>query len=189
VDHSDPLSPSQHQPTSPPLRPITCKGPTSPSRISAHPGVAVHRTQQPCAAVVLGSINRSNPRAPKEAPGPCVIRKEAWPFYRTISGVRLCWELEEPKGPKGWATGCADCRAAHPLGPLGFKCSQHSPTTRPSVERTAEKRKIFRIAFSSPVQRLVQATLGYRLCGLSGCTSEREIFIDNLLVRIHLTSR
>ena len=27
-------------------------------------------------------------------------RKEAWPFYRTSSGVRLCWELEEPKGPK-----------------------------------------------------------------------------------------
>ena len=26
--------------------------------------------------------------------------KEAWPFYRTISGVRLCWELEEPKGPQ-----------------------------------------------------------------------------------------
>jgi len=35
---------------------------------------------------------------------PCpwhVIRKEAWPFYRTSSGVRLCWELGEPKGPKG----------------------------------------------------------------------------------------
>ena len=29
-----------------------------------------------------------------------VIRKEAWPLYRTSSGVRLCWELEEPKGPK-----------------------------------------------------------------------------------------
>ena len=29
-----------------------------------------------------------------------MIRKEAWPFYRTSSGVRLCWELEEPKGPK-----------------------------------------------------------------------------------------
>ena len=28
-----------------------------------------------------------------------MIRKEAWPFYKT--GVRLCWELEEPKGPKG----------------------------------------------------------------------------------------
>jgi len=25
----------------------------------------------------------------------------AWPFYRTISGVRLYWVLEEPKGPKG----------------------------------------------------------------------------------------
>ena len=37
--------------------------------------------------------------------GADVIRKEAWPFYRTISGVRLCWELEEPKGPeasRGW---------------------------------------------------------------------------------------
>ena len=33
--------------------------------------------------------------------GPDVIRKEAWPFYRTIPGVRLCWELEEPKGPDG----------------------------------------------------------------------------------------
>ena len=30
-----------------------------------------------------------------------MIRKEAWSFYRTSSGVRLCWELEEPKGPKG----------------------------------------------------------------------------------------
>ena len=28
-----------------------------------------------------------------------VIRKEAWPFYRTSSGDSLCWELEEPKGP------------------------------------------------------------------------------------------
>ena len=31
-----------------------------------------------------------------------VIRKEAWLFCRTSSGVRLCWELEEPKGPKGF---------------------------------------------------------------------------------------
>ena len=29
-----------------------------------------------------------------------MIRKEAWPFYRTISGVRLYWVLEEPKGPE-----------------------------------------------------------------------------------------
>ena len=27
------------------------------------------------------------------------IRKEAVSFYRTISGVRLFWELEEPEGP------------------------------------------------------------------------------------------
>jgi len=33
-----------------------------------------------------------------------VIRKEAWPFYRTSSGVRLCWELEEPKGLEGTQT-------------------------------------------------------------------------------------
>ena len=30
-----------------------------------------------------------------------VIRKEAGPFCRTSSSVRLWWELEEPKGPKG----------------------------------------------------------------------------------------
>ena len=29
-----------------------------------------------------------------------MIRKEAWSFYRTSSVVRLCWELEEPEGPK-----------------------------------------------------------------------------------------
>ena len=33
--------------------------------------------------------------------GPGVIQKEAWPFYKTIPGVRVCWELEEPEGPKG----------------------------------------------------------------------------------------
>ena len=32
--------------------------------------------------------------------GPDVIRNDAWSFYKTISGVRLCWELEEPEGPK-----------------------------------------------------------------------------------------
>ena len=30
-----------------------------------------------------------------------MIRTEAWPFYRTSFGVRLWWELEELKGPKG----------------------------------------------------------------------------------------
>jgi hypothetical protein len=26
--------------------------------------------------------------------------KEAWPLYRSLLGVRLCWELEEPTGPE-----------------------------------------------------------------------------------------
>eukprot|EP00290_Baffinella_frigidus_P055210 CAMPEP_0180342664 /NCGR_PEP_ID=MMETSP0989-20121125/1867_1 /TAXON_ID=697907 /ORGANISM="non described non described, Strain CCMP2293" /LENGTH=35 /DNA_ID= /DNA_START= /DNA_END= /DNA_ORIENTATION= len=32
---------------------------------------------------------------------PDVIRKEAWLSCRASSSVRLCWELEEPKGPEG----------------------------------------------------------------------------------------
>ena len=41
-----------------------------------------------------------------------VIRKEAWPFYRAISGVRLCWELEQPKGPEAEeAEGKPSCTA------------------------------------------------------------------------------
>ena len=28
---------------------------------------------------------------------PVPRRQEAWSFYRTISGARLCWELGEPK--------------------------------------------------------------------------------------------
>ena len=30
-----------------------------------------------------------------------MIRKEAWSFYRTRCGVRLWWEFQKPKGPKG----------------------------------------------------------------------------------------
>jgi len=46
--------------------------------------------------------NTKAPPKRSSAPGGLnVIRKEAWLFCRTSSGVRLCWELEEPKGPKG----------------------------------------------------------------------------------------
>ena len=65
-----------------------------------------------------------------------VIRKEAWPLYRTISCVRLCWELEEPKGPKGskqhraereWS--CAN--TVHvPLGLVGLALQVHSAQSR-----------------------------------------------------------
>ena len=37
--------------------------------------------------------------------GPDVIRKEAWSFYKIISGARLCWELEEPRRPEGTGWG------------------------------------------------------------------------------------
>jgi len=39
-----------------------------------------------------------------------VIRKEAWSFYKTIFDVRLCWELEEPEGPKKRPTCTPDCQ-------------------------------------------------------------------------------
>jgi hypothetical protein len=49
-----------------------------------------------------------------------VIRKEARSFYRTISGVRLCWELEEPKGPntllRGVAPALTQCHTLQALG-------------------------------------------------------------------------
>ena len=43
----------------------------------------------------------SKSKGPKGTGGRAVIRKEASPFYRTSSGVCLCWELEEPEGPAG----------------------------------------------------------------------------------------
>ena len=43
---------------------------------------------------------------------------EAWPLYRTISGVRLCWELEEPKGPKRPGQ-CSDLRKGKVLAYVG----------------------------------------------------------------------
>ena len=32
---------------------------------------------------------------------PCTVHPTGFTESRTSSGVRLCWELEEPKGPKG----------------------------------------------------------------------------------------
>ena len=52
-----------------------------------------------------GQAARVGPEAglydPSRTGGPDVIRKEACSFYRTSSGVRLCWELQELEGPKG----------------------------------------------------------------------------------------
>ena len=58
---------------------------------------------------LIGSMKTRPRHAPPCTWGADVIRKEAWSFYRIISGVRLCWELEEPKGPKERCRGCAGC--------------------------------------------------------------------------------
>jgi len=41
------------------------------------------------------------------------------------------------------------CRKVDPLGPLGFECSQHRPTPRPSVERIRRK-GLFQISRIQP---------------------------------------
>ena len=46
-----------------------------------------------------------------------VIRKDTWLFCRTSSGVRLCWQLEEPKGPEGVVLGM--CRT--PVGSVRLR--------------------------------------------------------------------
>jgi len=48
----------------------------------------------------VGALRVQIPTLPSPG-GLNVIRKEAWLFCRTNSGVRLCWELEAPNGPKG----------------------------------------------------------------------------------------
>ena len=59
-----------------------------------------------------------------------MIRKEAWPFYSTISGVRRCWELEERKGPKGLAYGLilSALSAATPLSAAERVVARAGPT-------------------------------------------------------------
>ena len=52
-------------------------------------------------------LELEEPKGPKGPGGLNVIRKEAWLSCRTSSGVRLCWELEQPKEPKGSMQGGA----------------------------------------------------------------------------------
>ena len=64
--------------------------------VEAYVYLPVTRVKTPCVVDTCQDVTNGV--------GPDVIQKEAWSFYRTISGVHLCWELEEPKGPKGSAT-------------------------------------------------------------------------------------
>ena len=59
--------------------------------------------------------------------------------------------------------------AVPPVGPLGFRCSQHSPTTRPSVERTADKAFFLsdRVYLSSAEARVEGTKGGYVACRVS----------------------
>ena len=82
-----------------------------------------------------------------------MIREEAWPFYRTISGVRPCWELEKSEGPKG---------SLHLLAPfLAWARSVHSPASScsPLFEViTAVRNKL------SPCSAQGTSVLGMILC-------------------------
>ena len=62
-----------------------------------------------------------------ERPPPPRLRRPA-PRLWSRSLVKVLW----------WCFGARES-TARPLGPLGFNFSQHGPTTRPSVKRTAEK--------------------------------------------------
>ena len=62
-----------------------------------------------------------------------------------VKGFPQCTDISKVKGST----------RDFPLGPLGFNFSQHSPTTRPSVERTAEKAFLLsdRVSLSSAEAR------------------------------------
>ena len=59
-----------------------------------------------------------------------VIRKEAWSFDRAISGVRLCWELEEPEGPKALANPCRLALRRRATTPMGSRPPSLSPSAK-----------------------------------------------------------
>ncbi|KAJ1471269.1 hypothetical protein T484DRAFT_3536383 [Baffinella frigidus] len=68
--------------------------------------------------------------------GPDVIRKEAWPFCRISSGVRLWWELKEPQGPKGLGFGVSASWDPSPCTLVIFPQPQ-TANPRPQVPRGA----------------------------------------------------
>ena len=78
------------------------------SKAGVGPGDNVVRLRARVSARTRGRVRRhgaplSNSgfcRDPLRRGGLNVIRKEAWLFCRTSPGVRLCWELEEPRRPK-----------------------------------------------------------------------------------------
>jgi len=92
---------------------------------------------------------------------------EAWPFYRTSSGVRLCWELEEPKGPKGFKIG--RCRAPRDgwRWPPSAPCLRDQPCLEAVPRNSSE---VFLHAVLVSKTKAFAHRFGSALCRLSrGC--------------------
>ena len=81
---------------------------------------------------MLGELKPKGPKGKAT-----VIRKEAWPFYRTISGIRLYWVFEEPKGPKGTEPAKGP---KGPKGPKGLK-DLKAGSELPAVHGAREKKE------------------------------------------------
>jgi len=105
-----------------------------------------------------------------------VIRKDAWPFYRTISGVRLCWELEEPEGPEG----CAHLHSRIPnsnfrrASGFGFRVQFVSSPARSRAVRTLAFRGSgvgFRVHFV-----IGRQILGYVEKGIQNSRGARPVY-------------
>ena len=121
-----------------------------------------------------------------------------FPFYRTISGVRLCWELEEPEGPIGLSFSPSLSFSLSPSLCRGLThsilCTVHS-TLRGEQADTPYRRALelaqdfCRVNFDphrhlmDRARDLASFTANWRSFAQS--RAEKEFFIDNLLVRIH----
>ncbi len=81
-------------------------------------------------APLYTSVNLEEGKSPGSIGGLDVTRKEAWPFYRTISGVCLCWVLEQLQGPKGLTKLVRTDRLKQLQGLLEIK-DTHCPRTLP----------------------------------------------------------
>ena len=105
-----------------------------------------------------------------------MIGKEAWSFYRTISGVRLCWELEEPNGPKasvsgslGRLVGAAQVPPRVQFTPSGAICLQknerflaieHGPDTELGVSNALTRSLTHPLSLSYSLSHTLSFTLG-----------------------------
>ena len=110
-----------------------------------------------------------------------MIRTEAWSFYRTISGVRLCWELEEPKGPK-------DISLTHPFVGNAVNRKQWGTYQGKGLCQRAQMKRLKHAESDHIVVPFVSDTLGsmsgastVTMCLFAGCQAvqETEFFVKD----------